>query len=225
MVGHVSQKPLLMTGEDVEDAQLREIRESLERQWRVERMPALPETYEGFSAAVLQFGRPQPGEVARHCAEVRRRDDSVGLVVLAGHGELDHRLSALASGADEYLVANELTAREIHTRIRLTIAKRPLRVEAPSVCYGVFAVDLLRPVVRVQARAEELPLHQWQLMKCLVQSMGQIVAADDLCEFAGIQKSANHSNLQNAMSRLRRRLEGFSDQIATVKGVGYRIVG
>jgi DNA-binding response OmpR family regulator len=89
---------------------------------------------------------------------------------------------------------------------------------------GIFGVDLERPLVSVKNRTEELPVHQWQLMKVLVQAMGQPVAAEALCKFAGIQASPHHANLQNAMSRLRRRLEGVSNRIATVKGVGYRII-
>jgi DNA-binding response OmpR family regulator len=91
------------------------------------------------------------------------------------------------------------------------------------ISFGSFVVDLLRPTASIDNRTEELPLQQWQLLKCLVQAMGQPVAAEALCRFAGIQASVNHANLQNAMSRLRKRLGGFSDRIVTMKGVGYRI--
>lgn len=220
----IDHRLLLMTVEEADDARLREIGKALERQWRIERVTSLPDTYDAFGAAIVHSGRPRLGEVAGQCSKIRDRSNSVALVVLAAHGDLHDRLAALAVGADEYLVIDELTAREVVMRIRLAIAKRATRAEIPKLSCGIFVVDLLRPQVSVKGCNEELPVHQWQLMKRLVQAMGQPVTADALCRFAGIQASPNHANLQNAVSRLRRRLEGFSNRIATVKGVGYRII-
>ncbi len=222
-MGDAFNRPLLMTREGI-DLTLSDVRRSLEQQWRIECVSMLPDTYEHFGAVVLPYSRLHLAEVKRRCEHVRRRDRAVGLVVLAVHGEFDDRLSVLASGADEYLVASELTVREISTRIRLIIAKRHLEADAPRASFGVFTVNLIRPLVSFGSQSEELPLHQWQLLKCLVQAMGQIVTTNHLCTFARIQPGAHHCNLQNAMSRLRRRLRPFSDQIETVKGVGYRII-
>ena len=220
----VDQKLLLTTVEEADDSAFRLIGKALERQWRIERVTSLPETYEHFGAAIVHAGGSRPTEVAGECSKIRDRSNSVALVVLAAHGDFHDRLVALTAGADEYLVMDELGPHEMVMRIRLAIARRATQAEIPMVSCGIFAVDLLRPVVSVEGCSEELPVHQWQLMKCLVQAMGQPVTADVLCQFANIQASPNHANLQNAMCRLRRRLEGFSNRIATVKGVGYRII-
>lgn len=170
-----------------------------------------------FDAVVMGQRGALQGRVDR-CLGFRR--DGYASALLAVCADVDEGEAMLDAGADDF-VATPYAPRELVTRLRAAIR----RVSARSVLrWGPLELDRLRRAARIRDRVVQLTARESDLLACLIESGGQVVARARLREQVWQHKEDRGTNLVEVhLSRLRDKLGPDAAIIETVRRAGYRL--
>jgi two-component system phosphate regulon response regulator PhoB len=97
--------------------------------------------------------------------------------------------------------------------------------QAPLITLGWLEIDLAGYEVRVEGSPVELTLTQFRILAALARRPGWVHDAYQLARtLDGSQTELNAASLKNHMYQLRRKLGRASQQLQTVRGMGYRLL-
>ncbi|MBA4741972.1 MAG: response regulator [Azoarcus sp.] len=172
-----------------------------------------------FEAVVLDLGLPD-GDGLSVLASLRDQAEFTPVVILTARDGIEHRLTGLHSGADDYMVKpfdlRELAAR-LHAVVRRssgravqTVQAGPLRLEPDS---GLAWLDQV--AVNLSRREIELLVH-------LADARGRWLSPEVLHErMYGSELNIGSNSLNVHIHNIRRKLG--AEAIETTRGLGYRI--
>jgi two-component system KDP operon response regulator KdpE len=164
-------------------------------------------------------------ETLRHL----RTFTGVPVVVLTVRDSLRDKVTALESGADDYVVKpfqpEELLARaRAHLR-RATSAEN----HSPVVRAGDLEIDLARSHVRWRGEFVQLTPTERRLLEALLANRGKLVTREQLLEVVwGSRHASDRGRLRVFVLHLRRKLHDDAARprlIFTEPGLGYRWIG
>lgn len=174
---------------------------------------------------ILDVGLPGPSGLD-FCAELRREESPVPILMLTARTDVASRVEGLEAGADDYL-GKPFALAELRARVR-ALLRRGARPGPPDAVleHGGVRVDLRRR--RAFLGAEELPLtrRELDLLARLVRAGGVVVARETLLEDVwGADTPEAAASLEVIVSRLRRKLRqgGGGSLLRNVRGVGYAL--
>jgi two-component system response regulator VicR len=165
------------------------------------------------------------------CRTLRRERDVPIIMLTARDAEVD-RVVGLELGADDYVV-KPFSVRELMVRVknvlRRTQTAPPATGTAPPVIQvGALTVDPLRHAARLGAAALELTALEFELLHTLARHPGQVLSREQLLEQVwGYAYYGDLRAVDAAIKRLRARLRRaapHAEIVATVRGVGYKLV-
>lgn len=158
-----------------------------------------------------------------------RRGKSIPVIMLTARSEEGDRIAGFEAGADDYVI-KPFSPRELAARVRAVLRRASA---SASLAHGEIIeiaglhLDGDRRAVEVGGRELELTALEFDLLATLAGAPGRVFTRDELIErvwgpdFAGVDRVVDVH-----VSYLRRKLEaaGAHGPIATVRGVGYRLV-
>ncbi len=152
------------------------------------------------------------------------------VLVLSAFSDESHKISALDSGADDYLTkpfsVGELMAR-LRAALRRTTSGEPTSTEAAIIEVGDLTIDQSRYKVTANGEPVALTRTEFELLRCLAQHVGKVVTQRQLLERVwGPQYLDETSSLRTFIKQLRRKIEpnpAKPQYIVTVPAVGYRL--
>jgi DNA-binding response OmpR family regulator len=179
---------------------------------------------ETFDLVLLDLGLPDGDgrEVVRY---VRRTAETPVIMLTARGAEID-RIVGLEIGADDYVVkpfsSDELIAR-IRAVLRRTGSSAPRRPLEP-VTVGALRVDPGARTAECDGRVLDLTRREFDLLHALARRAGTVAGREDLFdEVWGTGWFGTGKTLDVHVGGLRRKLPAGAPEIATVRGVGYRM--
>lgn len=199
---------------------------------------------EGFSVDVamngedgLHFAREQlhdlilldrmlPGLDGMEILNILRRESiDTPVILLTALGQLHDRTFGLNSGADDYIV-KPFAFEELLARIRCVL-RRPAVLQAAEVLtFGDIAYEPRTLVLRREGSSTTLSKRLGDLLELFLRNPGQTLPRETiLLRVWGMDCDVEDGNLDNYTYFLRRSLRriGSRVQLATVRGVGYRL--
>jgi two-component system, OmpR family, response regulator TctD len=151
---------------------------------------------------------------------LRERRGRVPVLVLTARAAVDHRVSILDLGADDYVV-KPCDFRELEARCR-ALLRRPQGMAASAVRYGNLTFDAAACRVLVAERPVELSSREFRLLEVLLANRHRVLSKDTLIEqLFGLDEAVAPNAIELYVSRLRRKLEGATVEIRTLRGLGY----
>jgi two-component system, OmpR family, KDP operon response regulator KdpE len=156
---------------------------------------------------------------------IRKRNDSVPIVILSSRDDEAGKVQALDSGADDY-VTKPFGLDELLARMRAAL-RHQLQVhgERPVFRVGELSVDLVRRIVKVGEREVKLSPKEYDLLRVLVQHAGKVLTHRFLLhELWDDLTDAQY--LRVYVRQLRQKIEAEPEQpkyILTETGIGYRL--
>ncbi len=176
-----------------------------------------------YDLMLLDLGLPD-GEGLDLVRALRRRQDTMPILILTARGGLDDRVLGLDAGADDYLV-KPFQIPELAARCR-ALLRRPGASLGTELAVGNVILHSAERSVAVAGLAVEATPREVDLLECLLRRAGHVVAKPALeGALYSMDAEVTPNALEACMSRLRKRLTsaGADVQIRTVHGVGYAL--
>jgi DNA-binding response OmpR family regulator len=159
------------------------------------------------------------------CRTLRERGNRVPILMLTARDTLSDRVTGLDSGADDYLTKPFAFA-EFLARVRALLRRANDR-STTELRAGDIVLDPVRHEVRRAGAVVPLPLKEYAILEYLLQQPGRVVTRTMIAEHVWGYDYTSESNVIDVHVRsLRQRLGDTPERpvIATVRGVGYKIV-
>jgi two-component system response regulator TctD len=146
------------------------------------------------------------------------------VLMLTARSEVEDRVSALDIGADDYLM-KPFDFRELEARARALLRRRHGEATNLLEC-GDICIDRSARAVRVGQREVHLTRREVTLLEILASRPGRVFSKDDLLDqvFGFDEEAPSFNAVELYIGRLRKKLQGASAQIVTVRGFGYQMV-
>lgn len=177
-----------------------------------------------YDLLLLDVGLPD-GDGLELLRTIRRRRDTLPILLLTARGGLDDRVNGLDAGADDYLV-KPIQVPELAARCR-ALLRRPGAVLGTVLTCGNVAVDTAERTIDVAGVVTEAPPREVDLLEQLLRRSGHVVHKGALENaLYAMDAEVTPNALEAVVSRLRRRLTttGADVTIRTVHGVGYALL-
>jgi len=184
---------------------------------------------EGPAMAVVDLNL-EPWDGFELLAELRRRSETVTIIVLTGRNNEDDKVRALEMGADDYVVKpfghRELIAR-IRAHQRRAESDRDL-VPVPAVVeVGPLRLDPAERTLRINGETLRLTGTEFRLLNYLMRNKDTVVPTAALAKrVSGYDDAPAREVLRVIVHRLRRKLGDDGPQrrfIHTIPGVGFKL--
>ena len=158
------------------------------------------------------------------CRRVRQESDVPILMLTARDQDID-KIVGLELGADDYLT-KPFNPRELVARVRAILRRVNPGHKTQRSTVGDVTIDLDRREVTVGTRPVALRAKEFDLLAVLAQNPGIVLTRERLLEIAwGYDFPGETRTVDVHVAHLRKKLAGAATQIATVSGVGYKLVG
>jgi DNA-binding response OmpR family regulator len=176
-----------------------------------------------FDALVLDVMLPGRWDGFGVCAELRRRDHDVPVLMLTARDGVEDRVRGLDSGADDYLV-KPFAFGELLARLR-ALTRRHLGLRSPVLDAGPIRLDTVARSVTAAGQELGLTVKELAILEYLMRHPNQVVTKSQIEEHVWNYDFHASSNLVEVyVARLRRKLlgAGAGDPIVTLRRAGYR---
>jgi two-component system, OmpR family, response regulator len=153
---------------------------------------------------------------------LRQQGQTTPVLMLSALGDVDHRVSGLQHGADDYL-AKPFSFIELAARLE-ALHRRDAKPDGTTLQIADLELDLLSHTVKRGAQVIELWPLEFRLLEYLLRNAGRVVTRNMLLEDVWNLNFDPQTNVVEVhMSRLRGKVDkGFATRlIQTVRGSGY----
>lgn len=184
--------------------------------------------FEGFDIALLDVMMPGMDGFAL-CKELRKRSESIGIIMLTAKSQEMDKISGLMIGADDYVTKpfspTELLARvdSLYRRVSAAVVKAQPTNEIRS---GEFVLDLRRRTLSKGGKDIELTQVEFQIMEYFFTNPDVAIGRHDiLVKVWGDNYCGEEKIVDVNIRRLRMKIEEDSSEpkhIVTVWGMGYK---
>jgi len=158
------------------------------------------------------------------CRDLRAAGNWVPILMLtAKDGELDEA-EGLDTGADDYLT-KPFSFTVLLARIRSLLRRTERRDHVP-ISIGALSVDSKARRVQIGGRRVELTRREFDVLEFLARRAGEAVSKHEIIDGVwGLDFDGDPNVVEVYVARLRRKLHdpAATVEIATVRGVGYRV--
>ena len=158
------------------------------------------------------------------CRQLRNQKRLTPILFLTALGGVDHRVTGLDIGADDYLT-KPFAFRELEARVRAL-----LRREGPSKTIELHFMDITLDTRTHEVKRGDLQISltskEYSLLELFMSNPGLVVSRDMIAEHMWNIDAEHLSNVIDVYIRyLRRKLceNGEPDVITTIRGFGYQL--
>lgn len=175
--------------------------------------------YETFDLVILDIGLPRmSGFDVLH--RLRDRGSKTPVLALTARIDIEDRVHALDTGADDYL-AKPFDFRELEARCR-ALLRRPSAQAAGVLRFGELVIDSAARHVSLAGQRIELPKREYSLLEILLAGMNRAVSKSEIAnKLFAFDDDAAPNAIEVYIARLRKKLEGSPLRIETQRGTGY----
>jgi two-component system, OmpR family, copper resistance phosphate regulon response regulator CusR len=173
-----------------------------------------------FDLLVLDLGLPvlDGFTVLRRLRSAR---SPIPVVILTARDSVSDTVAALEGGADDY-VPKPFRFEELLARVRLRL-REDRAPEATVLTCGDVSLDLRTRTVAVGGRTSELSAREFALAEMFLRNPGQVLSREQILSSVWGFDFDPGSNVVDVYVRYLRKKLG-AERIATVRGMGYRLV-
>lgn len=154
---------------------------------------------------------------------LRERRCDTPVLILSARSQIDDRIDTLDLGADDYLI-KPFDFRELQARVR-SLLRRHSGERSNELRCGDLTLDRAARVARIAGQTLALTRRELTLLEILMARQNQIFSkAQLLDQIFGYSSEATENSIEVMIARLRRKLDGATAEIATQRGLGYRLI-
>jgi DNA-binding response OmpR family regulator len=180
---------------------------------------------EGYDLLVLDLMLPEMDGLAI-CKSLRGVKNNVPILILTAKGQVQDKVEALNSGADDYLV-KPFSFEELLARVK-ALSRRPLSLTETTLLVGDLSLNKNTFLVERDGKQINLSSKEFVLLQFMMEHAGNILSKDQIMNHVWDYESDILPNtIEVYIRNLRRKIDlPFKDKaplISTVRGFGYKI--
>jgi DNA-binding response OmpR family regulator len=161
------------------------------------------------------------------CAELRRRSNSVPILMLTAKGMVEDRVTGLDAGADDYLV-KPFSTEELLARVRALLRRVQRRSNAATtLTFGDARIDLIKQTAFRGKKPLRLTAKEFAMLRLMAESAGEPISRERFLDIVWDYTAfPTTRTVDNHIASLRRKLERNPDEprwLKTIHGVGYKL--
>ncbi|MGA2869117.1 MAG: response regulator transcription factor [Verrucomicrobiota bacterium] len=161
------------------------------------------------------------------CAELRRLERHVPVLMLTAKGRVEDRVHGLDTGADDYLV-KPFSTEELLARVRALLRRFQKQNKITArLKLGEIEIDLARQTAFRGKKTLRLTAKEFSMLRLLAEAEGEPVTRERFLDAVwGYTAFPTTRTVDNHIASLRAKLEKTPDAprwIKTVHGVGYKL--
>ena len=161
------------------------------------------------------------------CAELRRLENAVPVLMLTAKGQIEDRIAGLDAGADDYLVKPFSTG-ELLARVRALLRRTGRKISQPlKLEFGDLEIDLARQTAARGTKDGHFTAKEFAMLRLLAEASGEPVTRERFLDVVwGYTAFPTTRTVDNHVASLRAKIEPDPDQprwLKTVHGVGYKL--
>lgn len=159
------------------------------------------------------------------CKRIRENEIKTPILMLTGKTEIKDKVTALDSGADDYLTKPFKFA-ELLARIRALMRRNPGTLSSNTLCVGNLSLDIVKNMVKRNDKTIPLRRKEFGLLEYLMRNRGRVLTRSMILEHVWESDTDPITNTVDVhINYLRGKIDRpFTDQlIKTVHGLGYKI--
>jgi len=162
------------------------------------------------------------GDGRQFLARHRAGHADTPVIVLTARSAVSDRVDTLDLGADDYLT-KPFDFAELQARCRAVLRRRG-GAASNLQSLGDLTFDPLGGCVTIAGEARDLRNRELRLLEALLSAPGRILSKDQLCDrLFSYSEPVSDNAIEVYVARLRKKIEGGSARIETVRGLGYRL--
>lgn len=172
-----------------------------------------------YDALILDLGLP--GMDGHSIIGRLRKDDvRIPVLVLTARDSLAERVSSLKEGADDFM-AKPFSVDELEARL-IALIRRSRGSEHPRLACGPLVFDAVTRHFYLNGNILSLSKRELALLKALIQHSGEPLTKREIYERVFDDEiDVMPEAVEVLVYRVRKKLEGSSLQIVTLRGIGY----
>jgi DNA-binding response OmpR family regulator len=161
------------------------------------------------------------------CAELRRLENPVPVLMLTAKGQVEDRVTGLDAGADDYLV-KPFSTEELLARVRALLRRTRKQGHAlAKLKLGDVEIDLVRQTAARGRKQIHLTAKEFSMLRLMAEAAGEPVSRERFLDVVwGYTSFPTTRTVDNHIASLRAKLEKNPDAprwLKTVHGVGYKL--
>jgi len=166
-----------------------------------------------------------PGASGIDVLKQLRQSSDIPVIMLTARGDDVDRILGLEFGADDY-ISKPFNPRELLARIKAILRRSgPASSRGQHATVGALELDVRARRVTAEGESIRLTGTEFELLRCLAESPGEVVSKDDLSRHAlGRRYMPYDRSIDTHISNVRRKLADAgvsSPSIQSQRGVGY----
>jgi two-component system copper resistance phosphate regulon response regulator CusR len=178
---------------------------------------------EAYDLVILDMRLPKKGGLDVLNA-LRSRGFQRPILVLTAQDAIDAKVTALRSGADDY-VTKPFAFEELLARVE-ALARRPRSIASPVLTVADLTLDQATREVKRGDEAIEVTPKEYAVLEYLMRHPGRVMSRTLITEYAwGYNFDPGTNIVDVVINHLRKKVDAKHDRklISTVRGVGYMI--
>lgn len=177
---------------------------------------------EHFDLMCLDIGLPD-GSGLDLCQKIRSEGNDIPILFLSARTDEATVVRGINSGADDYL-RKPFGIEELKVRMNKIIKK--FSIPNTTISFGNLTIDPVKRIVKVMDKIVSLGRKELEILFLLAKREGDIVSRENILTALYDDADMYDRTIDSHMSHLRKKLRevaGFSLQINSVYGLGYRL--
>ncbi len=176
-----------------------------------------------FSFDLLVMDVMMPGQDGYELTkQLRATNYNTPILMLTAMGEIDHRLTGLENGADDYLT-KPFEPKELLLRIHNILRRAGSQNQTQTVSFGPYHYKIDTGILLKNDEPVALTAVEQELLRALAKNPNRAVSREEL---ADLLKTDNIRTVDVQITRLRKKIEADIKNplyIQTVRGQGYSL--
>ena len=164
------------------------------------------------------------------CKKLRSQGVKTPIIMLTAKGQEIDRVLGLEIGADDY-VTKPFSPRELQARVKAVLRRVGTGLDNNGnnlFRSGGLEVDFRQYICRKNGKQVSLTVHEFNLLKYLLQKTGQVINRDELLdEVWGRDVFVTPHTIDTHIANLRKKIEDDPKDphiIISIRGVGYKLI-
>lgn len=156
-------------------------------------------------------------------AEIKRKNNPAGVIIISARDSLDDKVNGLLTGADDYL-SKPFHLPELSIRIYAVIRRRHFAGNNVLFCNEIM-IDLPAKTVSIGGKDVTLTRTEYELLLFFIGNRNKVISKSALAEHLSGDMAdmlGNQDFIYSHIKNLKAKLAGASDCIKNVYGSGYK---